>query len=386
MPSVVPEPQAQEHPSHGLGAAPTSQAHPCDRILVVDDSHENLCLIESILEAGGYQVQVASDGAAALAAIEANVPDLVLSDVMMPHIDGIELTRHIRQRKTLPFIPILLITAQEQSDVVEGLDAGADDFIQKPVRVAELLARVRSLLRLKQSIEEREQMSRMREDFLYRLTHDLRTPLVALDRMFKLLLRGKYGLFSQQVTAIFNTMQESNQELLQMINMLLDIYRYELGQKALSYTQFNLITLATSVVEELRPLAEEKGLTLDVQPSGEKVDETFVLSAARLEIRRVLVNLIGNAIKFTDTGSVQVGLYRQPEWMDIIVQDTGCGIAPEDIPIAFERSYQGNHRNSGNGLGLYLIHQIVQAHEGTISLESVVGQGSTFTVRLPIPA
>jgi DNA-binding response OmpR family regulator len=153
-----------------------------DRILAVDDTPDNLILVETILESEGFEIDLVADGLSALQQIIESPPDLILLDVMMPGIDGYEVTRRIRSNPELPYIPILLITAFTESSVVEGLDAGADDFIRKPFDTDELLARVRSLLRLKHSLDEQQKMARQREDFVSRMTHDLRTPLVASDR------------------------------------------------------------------------------------------------------------------------------------------------------------------------------------------------------------
>ncbi len=161
-------------------------------ILAVDDLPDNLFLIELALEKEGYEVVLVNDGATALAQIEYSPPDLILLDVMMPKMDGYEVTRRIRQNPRLSYIPILLITAHEESNVVEGLDAGADDFIRKPVQIDELQARVRSLLRLKESIDQRE-------NFVSCITHDLRTPLVATDRMLNLMGNGTFGEVSPQI-------------------------------------------------------------------------------------------------------------------------------------------------------------------------------------------
>ena len=167
------------------------QSPPSDNILVVDDSPDNVFLIQTILEEEGYTVSTAKDGPSALADIEKSPPHIILLDVMMPGMDGFEVTHRIRQNTKLSFIPILLITAYDQPSVAQGLDMGADDFIRKPVEVDELLARVRALLRLKHSVDERDQIARQREDFVSRLTHDLRTPLVAADRMLLLLQQWK---------------------------------------------------------------------------------------------------------------------------------------------------------------------------------------------------
>jgi DNA-binding response OmpR family regulator len=161
----------------------------------VDDSPDNVLLIQTILEEEGYEILTAENGSSALALIQKSPPDLLLLDVMMPGMDGYEVTRRIRENTKLPFIPILLITAYDQSSLVQGLDMGADDFIRKPVELDELLARVRSLLRLKHSIDDRDQMARLREDFVSRLTHDLRTPLVALWEKSRLLARKRSPLW-----------------------------------------------------------------------------------------------------------------------------------------------------------------------------------------------
>ncbi|WP_392435958.1 response regulator transcription factor [Chlorogloeopsis fritschii PCC 9212] len=127
-----------------------------ERILAVDDTPDNLILLQTILEIEGYSIDLVADGMAALAKIEQSPPDLILLDVMMPGLDGYEVTRRIRNHPTMPYIPILLLTAFHDVSVVEGLDAGADDFIRKPFDQDELLARVRSLLRLKQSLDEQK--------------------------------------------------------------------------------------------------------------------------------------------------------------------------------------------------------------------------------------
>lgn len=146
------------------------------RILAVDDSPDNLFLIETILDDPQYQLTCVESGAEAIKAVYRTWPDLILLDVMMPDMNGYDVTRELRRDQTLPYIPILLITAHDRSSLVEGLDAGADEFIRKPVDVNELRARVRSLLRLKRSMDAQSQMLRQRDDFVARLTHDLRTP------------------------------------------------------------------------------------------------------------------------------------------------------------------------------------------------------------------
>ncbi|MFN6069211.1 MAG: response regulator, partial [Pseudanabaena sp.] len=205
-----------------------------DRLLIVDDVPDNLFLVRTILEEEGYEIIAASNGYEALKIIESDPIDLVLLDVMMPLMDGYEVTRRIRAIKDLPFIPILLITAYDRANAVKGLDLGADEFIRKPIEADELLARVRSLLRLKHSIAERDRIDRQRQDFVSRLTHDLRTPLVAADRMLGLLQDGVLGEISPQIGEALTIMGRSNRNLLEMVNKLLDVYRYESGSKTIN--------------------------------------------------------------------------------------------------------------------------------------------------------
>jgi signal transduction histidine kinase len=370
-----------------------SQAHKPDRILVVDDLPDNCFLIQALLQEEGYQIDTVNSGSAALAYIEQSPPDLLLLDVMMPGMDGYEVTRRIRQAK-LPFMPILLITAHDQPSVAQGLDMGADEFIRKPVEVDELVARVRSLLRLKHSVDERDQIARQREDFVSRLTHDLRTPLVAADRMLSLFQQGALGELTPAMQEAVVTMIRSNQNLLLMVNMLLEVYRYEAGRKTLTFAPVNLIELIQEVVAELTPLATDKGLLLTFEHSEADGKQAMAMVMGdRLELRRVLTNLAGNAIKFTDSGSVKVrlqsGTHTSTSGQSIPVlileiEDTGPGIPAQELPTLFESFMTGSHRRAGSGLGLHLSRRIVEAHHGTIEVQSEVRKGSVFTVLLPL--
>ncbi|BAY33393.1 response regulator receiver signal transduction histidine kinase [Nostoc carneum NIES-2107] len=363
------------------------------RILAVDDTQDNLILVQTILESEGYEIELVSDGLSALKKVEQSSFDLILLDVMMPGMDGYEVTRRIRGNPELKkiYIPILLITAFHESSVVEGLDVGADDFIRKPFDTDELLARVRSLLRLKESLDEQRKMARQREDFVSRLTHDLRTPLVAADRMLYLFQEEAFCKISPEMKQAISVMIRSNQNLMQMVNTLLEVSRFEAGKKTLNWESCDLKETAQEVVSELNPLAMEKQLTLkvDTHKLDSLGDKAGIVMGDSLELRRVLSNLVGNAIKFTDTGGVEIRLCEEPygpqkqTYLTIEVEDTGYGIAPEDQATIFERFRQGKNKRSGSGLGLHLSSRIVEAHGGKIEVTSVLGQGSKFTVHLP---
>jgi two-component system, sensor histidine kinase and response regulator len=367
-------------------------------ILAVDDVPDNLLILESILgDIDNYHIDCVDGGEVALNYINSQTPDLILLDIMMPGIDGYEVTRRIRDNKNLPYIPILLVTAHDQASLAEGLDSGADDFIRKPFDVDELMARVRSLLRLKHSLDEQSEMLRQRDDFVARLTHDLRTPLVAANRMLSLMLEGVFGEPPGEMDEAIQNVISNNENLLNMTNTLLQVYRHEAGQKKLVRSPLSAYALAQEVVKELEPLASEKGILLRIEAQLIEGLDPYRLDPYRtegdlLELRRLLTNLVGNAIKFTDTGSVTVhlSLNHQPlahipsaDTIEIAVEDTGIGISDDVQEKIFEWFYQGDHMRAGSGLGLHLSKRIAEMHQGTLTLRSEIGKGSTFTLSLP---
>jgi signal transduction histidine kinase len=189
-------------------------------------------------------------------------------------------------------------------------------------------------------------------------------------------------------------MIRSNKNLLQMVNTLLEVYRHDAGNKTLTFAPLDLRGLAEEVVQELMPLMQAQNLSFFLEPVSGDNTKMLVLGD-RLELRRVLTNLIGNAIKFTDKGSITVRLSKTTprtdaqtnsssvDWLCIEIEDTGAGIPEQDQAMLFERFRQGDHKRAGSGLGLYLSRRIVEAHRGTIEVRSEVGKGSLFAIRLP---
>lgn len=377
-------------------------------ILAVDDIPDNLLILESLLaDVEGYTIHCVEDGETALSSVTQSPPDLILLDVMMPGLNGYEVTQRIRKNKSLPYIPILLVTAHDSSSLSKGLDSGADDFIRKPYDINELMARVRSLLRLKQSLDEQALMIRQRDDFVARLTHDLRTPLVAANRMLGLSLEGVFGEPPEEMAEAIGSVITNNENLLQMTNTLLQVYRHEAGQKKLVRSRISAYQLAKEIVQELKPLADDKDIDLTLQlpdegdhlpaqnahsPKHLDYQRSYQVEGDRIELRRLLTNLLGNAIKFTDSGSISVQLsinedtceaIPSPEAVEIAIQDTGVGIEPAAKEKIFDWFFQGDHMRAGSGLGLHLSKRIAEMHSGTLTVDSEPGQGSTFTLALP---
>ncbi|TAF05093.1 MAG: sensor histidine kinase, partial [Nostocales cyanobacterium] len=235
----------------------------------------------------------------------------------------------------------------------------------------------------KHSINQRYQLARQRcEDFMIKLTHDLRTPLTSTIQLLQMIQKGNFGHNFSEIRKHLQLLTESNQTLLSMVENVLEVYQYEAGCKDLEFFPVDLWELAQKVVQELKPLAVVKNLVLNVklnntQPSAVKV------RGDRIELYRLLTNLVGNAIRFTDSGSVEVYLSSQDQRVTIAVKDTGIGISKTEQLCLFERFRQGKHQRQGNGLGLCLCRQIVEAHQGNIYVSSTLGKGSIFTVSLP---
>ena len=343
-----------------------------DRIFAVDDSIDNLFLLDAILsEYEQYELTTFTSGAAVLEAIEASPPHLILLDVMMPGMDGYEVTQRIRNNPALPYIPILLITAHDASSVVKGLDMGADDFLRKPLSVDELSARVRSLLRLKHSMDAQAQLITQREDLVARLTHDLRTPLVAANRVLEMAVDQKFGEAPEALQMMLSNVITNNEQLLTMTNTLLEVYRHDAGCKEMAFIKVELVPLIKSVVQQLAPLAGKSNLALTFQPSQAMNQTGGTINGDSMELRRVLTNLIGNAIKFTDAGSITVRCEmisegEQGPMAQIEIEDTGRGISPAEQSTVFDRYRQGDHMRAGSGLGLHLVECTVKAHGGEV--------------------
>jgi signal transduction histidine kinase len=356
-----------------------------ESILWVDDSAKNVCLLKSILKQQGYRLILTDSDTEALTKIAESPPDLVILNTLLPNINGYKITQQIKQNCDLPFIPVLLITNCDESSLIRGLQVGAEEFLTQPVEQKEFLARVRSLLRLKHSINQRYQLARQRcEDFMIKLTHDLRTPLTSTIQLLQMIQKGNFGHNFSEIRKHLQLLTESNQTLLSMVENVLEVYQYESGCKDLEFFLVDLWELAQKVVQELTPLAVFKNLALNAklnntQPSAVKV------RGDRIELYRLLTNLVGNAIRFTDSGSVEIRLNSHDQQVIIAVEDTGIGISKSEQVHLFERFRQGKHQRQGNGLGLYLSRQIVEAHQGSISVSSTLGKGSIFTVSLPAP-
>lgn len=230
-------------------------------------------------------------------------------------------------------------------------------------------------------VTEQKKSDKLRDDFIATLTHDLRTPLLAAIQTLTFFLDGALGELDEKQKLLLSTMQKSNEDLLGLVNALLEVYKYDADKLELTKTNFNIYNLVEQVYNELQPLAQTKEIEFKI----ECTNKDLTINADRSEIRRVICNLCGNAINYTQNGG-RVVITLKNEGNDLIfsVADNGSGIPQEDIPNMFQRFSQGTSkkRSTGTGLGLYLSRQIIESHGGKIWLESALNKGSEFSFLL----
>jgi signal transduction histidine kinase len=352
-------------------------------ILVVDDEPDNFDVIEALLLEESYHLNYASSGTKALERLENIHPDLILLDVMMPQMSGIQACQQIKNNCKWQYIPVIVVTAlTSKEDLKMCLAAGADDFISKPINKIELQWRIRSMLRLKWQFDELQELLRLREDMVNMIVHDLRNPLTNIVLCAEILKFPQLSL-ERRLSKIDQIILGSRQ-LQAMIDNLLFIAKHEYGNMRLQLTSVDLCQLCNSVLTDFELLAAQQNITLvgDLSASGIYVE----LDAALF--RRVLDNLMSNAIKFSYRNS-QITLkvyYPTPEKAIIQVIDTGSGIGEQLREVIFQKYEVGNLALGVNqiGLGLAFCKMVVDAHNGQITIENNYPSGTIFSLEIAI--
>ena len=360
------------------------------RILVADDEAKNRKLLRDILEAQGHQVTLAEDGQQALEHALSNPPDVILLDVMMPKLNGYEVCAQLRKDSRTAQLPILMITAlKDRNDRLKGIQAGANDFLTKPVDAAEIRLRVKNAVFAKHLYDKVQDdnarlraLETLRDNLTHMIVHDMRSPLTIISGYYELLLMEK-DQFSPDQLQVIAMGQNSCRELIEMVSSLLDVSRMEAGQMPLNQVSCDVREIAQAAAESVAVLAQKKTLTLHVTGVSANGD------VDRDIIHRIFVNLLGNAIKFSpEGGTIGIGISSAGEAVRVTVTDQGHGIPPEYHQRIFEKfgqveSCKENQKYS-TGIGLTFCKLAVEAHGGKIGVESEVGQGSTFWFTLPV--
>jgi signal transduction histidine kinase len=371
------------------------------RVLLADDNTDMREYLRRLL-ATKYDVEAVADGESALAAMSREKFDLVLSDVMMPKLDGFGLLKALRADEKTRTIPVILLSARAgEESQVEGMGAGADDYLIKPFSARELMARVEAHLHLQRVRRESEEAvlqlmareqkarasaeiaNRVKDDFLAMLSHELRTPLNAIFGWTHLLKSGK--LSEADRARGIGIIQRNAEAQRAIIDELLDISRIVTGKLQLEPKPVELVTVIEAAIDAVRPTAEAKRIeiatTLD--------PDAGLVKGEAVRLKQVVWNLLSNAVKFTPPeGRVEVELNVVGTQLEIVVRDTGEGIEPAFLPYIFERFRQADtsakRMHGGLGLGLSIVNSLVAMHSGSVRAESEgKGTGATFIVTLP---
>jgi signal transduction histidine kinase len=394
------------------------------RVLVIEDNREmNAFVCETLGET--YAVYRAYDGAEGVEKARSLRPDLVVSDVMMPRMSGDEVVTELRKLPELASTAIVLLTAKADDALrTRLLREGAQDYLMKPFSREELRARVDNLVAVKRARDvmqrelesrshdvdalaselgarkreleealvtveiardEAERASQLKTNFLGLISHELRTPLTSLQLLLDRLSAAD-GELSAKNQQNLSRMMAATERLTDLVDSLLQYARVQSGKVTAHVERFDARELVRTVFEELKPQAQRKSLTFELEePSG-----PVKLKSDPKLLRVVLANLVANALKFTEQGKVAVSLTADTEGATIRVRDTGPGIAAEDQARVFEPFHQlepTRHKHlPGVGLGLSLVREIVDNLGGTVMLESTPGEGTTFTLRMPFDA
>jgi signal transduction histidine kinase len=371
---------ALAHPNSDAGGGLVAQVRstPRSRILWADDNADMRDYVRRLL-ADRYEVTAVPDGAAALAAALANPPDLVLTDVMMPGLDGFGLLRELRANQSTHTLPVILLSARAGEEcAVEGLEAGADDYLVKPFSARELLARVRTHLELAKVRRawalELEAANKDLEAFSSSVSHDLRGPLRSIDGFSHILMEDYSAELPEEAKHLLAMVRSSAQQMNQLIDDLLCFSR--LGRQRLSKKRIKLAGLVHRVLEELQREQSARKITIEVSDLPDCLADESLL-------KQVFVNLLSNAFKYTnrkENASVEVGCRQQNGESIYFVRDNGAGFDAQHAHKLFG-VFQRFHRTDefeGTGVGLSIAHRIIQRHGGRIWAEAEVDKGAVF--------
>jgi two-component system, sensor histidine kinase and response regulator len=374
-------------------AAPDRSGVAPGLLLVVDDDANNRDVLSRRLVRQGHVVETASNGRDALVRMRAVAFDAVLLDIMMPDLDGYEVLREIKSDEALQHIPVIMISAlNEVQSVVRCIEAGAEDYLAKPFDPTLLKARIGASLEKKRGRDREaalyeesqknftrlQEVEKLREDMRNMIVHDLRTPLTSLIVGIEML--GKVGTLNETQQPMMSIAVGGGKTLLGMINDLLDVEKMESGSTQLHHEQLSATALIEGAVAQVASLAADGETTLVTDVPG----DLPLFRGDQNKLSRTLVNLIANAIKFARRGTVTVSASHDGANIRFAVRDTGEGIPVESFGRIFEKFGQLDSNRVGTGLGLAFCKLAVEAHGGSIDVESTVGAGSVFSFTIPV--
>ncbi len=356
-------------------------------ILVVDDEESMRDSCYKILKKDGFLADTARDGSIGLEKIEKNKPDLVLIDLKMPGISGMEVLEKIKEIDP-NIIPVVITGYSTVESAVEAMKKGAYDFLPRPFTPEELRIIIsRGLERRKLILETeflRKEKKLIEENFITMVTHQLRSPLVAIQQFFEVILGGMVGEVQEKQKEMITRSRDRMDGLLKLIDDWLDVARLSGGQIVDKLKRLSLKKIIKKLIGDMQPLAQKNDVYLEFGPSS----ENDLVQGDEETLEQVFSNLITNAIRYNKPkGKVVITIKENKDFISAEVKDTGIGIAKEHLPFIFDQFYRvkrgEDHKIKGTGLGLSIAKKIVDAHEGSIRVSSELGKGSNFTVLLP---
>ncbi|MBN2390509.1 MAG: response regulator [Anaerolineae bacterium] len=365
---------------------------PKKQILVVEDQDLLLMAIRDVLEMEGYKVATASDGIEGLEVMQKHVPDLIIADISMPRMDGYKFFEAVHARSEWVPIPFIFLTARaEKEDRLKGKAMGAEDYLVKPFDPQELLVVVRSRIGRAEAIREATEgeFEELKQQIITLLSHELRTPLTSVYGYTELALEDAATLPSSEFQQYLVGIRRGADRLRTLVEDLLMIVRLDTGQlerefRLLATPRDNLGEMILHTVDMFRVQAVREDIALEVKvtpnlPSVLVYDSFFTDALGRL---------IDNALKFSRNKGERVTVSAEAVdgWVVIAVTDEGVGISPQGVARLFERFRQIDREKmeqQGTGLGLSIVKALITCMEGEVGVESELGLGSTFTIRLP---
>lgn len=356
------------------------------KILIIDDEVVVLDSCAEILEGEGVTIATASDGTLGLQRLAEFHPDLVFVDLKMPGISGMEVIERIRAFD--PTIVTIVITGYATlNSAVEAMQKGAYDFVPKPFTPEEFrLVTHRGLERRRLALETaalRRERDMLRENFAAIVSHELKAPMAAIQQNLMLLATELSGVLTDGQRARLDRMRARIDDLLKMTQTWLRVFAADFEKIKETFRPTAIPAAIAKAVESIQPYAQRK----DIEIVTTAREPLSLVHGDEVLLAEALVNIVGNAVKYSFSGSqVEVAAEEQDGRIMIVVRDTGVGIPPDELPHIFGDFYRGRGgraEEGGSGLGLALTRRIVEAHGGSITVESTPGKGSTFVIVVP---
>lgn len=353
-------------------------------ILVVDDNQINLQVVANYLKECNYNIAVSLDGKNALKILESGEIDLILMDIMMPEMDGIETTKIIKQNEKYQDIPIIFLTAKTQpKDIVNGFQAGGVDYITKPFNGEELKMRVKNHLDLAEAKNTILEFQKTRDRLYSILAHDIRSPLTSISMLLDGIAEKYIDTSGPNFDRLIREISINTKDTLILIQNILEWTKTQSKAIIVTPENINIHGLVEREVNNLSLNIEEKHIMF-----SKLLPEHLFVYADEITVSNIFRNIISNAIKFTPNyGKIEVTYKETLSYVDIIFKDNGVGMSPYIIEKIFTKdehfTSKGTNNEKGTGLGLYMVKDFVKINNGKIKVESELDNGTTFTISLP---